>query len=130
MMMDTEDTDLLNRLSHDAWSGDHPMPEERQRQLGELAVRAWQEIHGLREIAAGFAAIDPVPEGARCAACAGVAEPSEWSRWGGPPLDTGPPAPQMVFVPAAAARHYGWWHEPGCAWLAAWQRFGHHPDDR
>lgn len=43
-----DELDLLNGLGHDAWSDSWPMPEARQRELGQLAVRAWREVYDLR----------------------------------------------------------------------------------
>lgn len=79
------------------------------------------EVGRLRELVEGFARIDPADEGAWCVACGGVAEPSEWARYGGPPRDTGPPSEDLVFVPAGERRRYGWWHEPACPWLRAYR---------
>lgn len=42
--------DLLNGLGHDGWSAVYPMPEQHQRQLGELALKAWGEIWRLRAL--------------------------------------------------------------------------------
>ena len=41
---------LLNGLAHDAWSDAYPLAEEQQRQLGELAARAWVDLVELRVV--------------------------------------------------------------------------------
>lgn len=99
------------------------MPEEHQRELGEVALKAWRQLQHLIPIVQGFAAIDPADEAVRCVSCAGVAEPSEWTKWGGPPGNPDPPAPEMVFVASNARRWHGFWHEPDCPWLLAWKQF-------